>query len=244
MNILFTHLGTPSECLIATSLLKGVVSSFQNSKVHVIVQDERCVDLFKFNERVRGVYNSNYLPEWLASTDFDVLLNLHPAFTKEDSDLFRIKEKRGFWFCPEHQFFQDVIYGGKKASISLFQAYYRLAGMKWRGQGYDLSYRPQTRSNKTKTGLAVANMNLKRYVVNHLKLDQTRLWTIPLRENVFKRLDELNRCGSIVTDDFFTMNLALFLRKKVHFLKTVPYPMKLEFFGRGQVYEVPNNIVL
>lgn len=244
MNILIAHLGSPSECFISTSILKGLPAG-RNSEVDILVNDDRCAAIFEYNKKVRQVFTlDSYADLEGDSHKYDLLINLHPSFTADDSCFFPAVNKLGFWFSPEHDYFYDIFLGKKKTSISLFQMYFKLAGLKWKGQKYDFVYFPQTRSKRTRTGIALANNNLERYIEHNLKLDQSKLWHIPLKDSVFRRLDEINTCSAIITDDFFTANLAIFLGKKVHFLKTVNYNMKMEFFGKGQTYEVPNNILL
>ena len=60
---------------------------------------------------------------------------------------------------------------------------------------------------------------------------------------MFRKMDELNKCGKIITDDFATLNASLFLRKESHFLKAVPHNMKIEMFGSGNIYNIPRGIV-
>ena len=115
--------------------------------------------------------------------------------------------------------------------------------MKWKGQGYDFDYYPKSRCKKNRTGLAVANANLRSFIIDKLSLDESKLWVIPYRKNIFKKIDEVNRCKRIVTDGFFTMNVASYLKKNIYFLKTVPYTTRIEIFGNGYIYNVPSNII-
>ena len=58
------------------------------------------------------------------------------------------------------------------------------------------------------------------------------------------RMDEVNRCKDIITDDILTMNMAIYLRKRIYFLETAPVNLKLEFFGsKHTVIDVPYNFL-
>ena len=48
----------------------------------------------------------------------------------------------------------------------------------------------------------------REYITNELKLEQSRLWNVPYRKNIYKQFDEVNRCTNIVTDDLFIMNIS------------------------------------
>ena len=69
-----------------------------------------------------------------------------------------------------------------------------------------------------------------------------RIWHIPYKKNIFKYMDQINKCHKIITDDFTTFHLAMTLRKYVYFLRTSPLNMKLELFGNGEIYKVPNRV--
>ena len=116
-------------------------------------------------------------------------------------------------------------------------------GMEWHGEGYDIKYYPQSKTKKNKIGIAVANANLRNYITKKQKIDNKRLWHIPYKKNLLKRLDEVNRCNEIITDDFLTFNLVVYLRKYVYFLQTIPYMFKLEYFGKGKIINVPQEII-
>ena len=82
-------------------------------------------------------------------------------------------------------------------------------------------------------------LNLRNYILEELKLDNSKVWNIPYKKNIFKKMDEINKCKRIITDDITMFHLAVNLRKYVYFLKTFPINFKLELFGRGEIYEVP-----
>ena len=125
----------------------------------------------------------------------------------------------------------------------LFQLYYKLAGLKWKGEGYDIGYYPKTRTKKNRAGIAVANSNLRSYILNELKLDNSSVWNLPRKKNILRKMDEINKCKRIITDDIIIFHLALSLRKYVHFLKTFPLNFNLELFKSGEIYDVPLSTI-
>jgi hypothetical protein len=116
-----------------------------------------------------------------------------------------------------------------------------MCNLTWRGEGYDLSYYPKNRNKDFKTGIAIKEINLRQYVKNNLKLKLSEMCTIPMRENILKKIDEINRCSNIVTDDLFVVHAGIALRKNVEFLDINGLSPKFEFFGRGNCYRIVNN---
>jgi hypothetical protein len=121
--------------------------------------------------------------------------------------------------------------------------YFMLAGLKWHGEGYDFHYYPKSKAKKDTSGISVVNNNLKHYILGKLKLNLSEVCNLPHKKNLYNKIDELNKCQNIITDDFFTLNLALFLRKNVYFLETIPFNFPLELFGIGKVFKIPKKFV-
>ncbi|HUS49053.1 MAG TPA: hypothetical protein VMZ91_02755, partial [Candidatus Paceibacterota bacterium] len=69
------------------------------------------------------------------------------------------------------------------------------------------------------------------------------IWHIPYKKNIFKKIDEINRCKEVVTDDMTTFHLSMAMKKYVYFLRSFPSNIKMEFFGSGQIFDVPLNII-
>ena len=78
---------------------------------------------------------------------------------------------------------------------------------------------------------------------NQLVIDKKKIWYIPYKKNIFKRMDEINRCKEIITDDLITFHLAMSMRKYVYYLETFPLTTRLELFGNGEICKVPMNII-
>ena len=88
-------------------------------------------------------------------------------------------------------------------------------------------------------GIAIANANLRNFVNDRLDLKASKLWIIPYKKNIVRRMDEINRCKRVITDDLFTSQIAIALKKFVYFLQIVPLAFNIEMFGSGKVYPVP-----
>jgi hypothetical protein len=186
------------------------------------------------SEIVQGLIKNNKLQIITSQEIYDVLFNLSSDRAALD---VTAKEKHGLLIDDEK--YHQILYGDEVTNMNLFQIYYRLIGSSWRGQGYDLQYRPRTKSRKSRIGLAVANPNLRYFINDNLNLELSKLWVIPFKNNIYRKMDEINKCKTIVTDDFITMHLALYLRKYVHFLRTIPANFNVEMFGSGYCYDVP-----
>ena len=243
-KILLINLEPVSGCLVSTSILKGLKNKHKNVSVTVIVNnDENCQKVFKYNPMVDKVYTIedffSKLPYNLLREKIDHVINL--SFDNTLAKLFEGNSKKitGFRYTDTDDKIYETLYKYNKTPKNIFQLYFSLADLKWRGEGYDLFYHPKTKQRKNSVGLAIVNKNLNSYVGEHLYTKQEKLSTIPFKANVFKRIDETNKHNKIITDDFLFMNIACYLRKEIFFLKTVPYNYQLEFFGKGNIIEVP-----
>lgn len=233
MKILIIHLGNQCECFISTSVIKGILK-ICSADIFVLTKN---LSIFKHNKNIKQVYLFDDI-DVLLNKNFDILINLHPDFKDERINAYK---KIGFNYSDDNIF--DVLYGNGKTKSNIFQMYYRLCGLTWKGEGYDFNYYPKNRMKEEKTGVSVSNVKLRNFVVDKLKLEESRLWNIPFKFNIFKQLDEINRCKRIITDDFYILNLATFLRKDIFFLQTINYNFKIETFGCAKIYKVPDNIL-
>jgi len=233
MEILVIHLGSQRECFVSTCILRAL----KNTKIDYVVRNERTRSVFKYNKKVRNVYTKHKFKK--IDKIYDTLIYLDP----EQLPNAKANKKMGFGYNKDSEKFYDAIFGNKKINKNAFQIYFNLANMKWHGESYDLYYKPRTKTKKHRTGLSLSNITLKRYIVKKMKLDESNLWQVPYRENIFKKIDELNRCNNVITDDLFTMHLSVFLRKFVFFLKTLPQTTNIELFNKGSVFSVPLNLI-
>ena len=248
MNILVSHSGTPAENAVASSILKGMTKVVSgDTQVTWVVSDRNCLSLFRYNTRCVPVFYQDLMP---INHHYDVLINLHPICVVPEMTGISFDEAIGFGYDKTLDIFLDVLYGQTPSKLSLFQIYFKASGMTWRGEGCDIGYYPKSRTNRKKVGLAIANANLRNYVSDRLNLDKISnfkgmtLWHVPYKKNILKRMNEINKCKEIITDDFLTLNLALYLRKHVYFLETISLNTRIEFFGFGRVFQVPTAVLI
>lgn len=241
MKILITNLGTTVDNIASSSVLKRLKRRMESTEITWCVRKKDDKNIFKHNKSIDTVMSL----EELINLDktFDLLINLNPFLPHKICNRIDIVDTLGFGFNEEIIPFEAVVNGEMpNDNMNIFQMYYTLAGMTWKGEGYDIGYYPRSKSKKNRAGIAVAHANLRNYLTDELELDSMKLWHIPYKKNIFKRMDEINKCAKIVTDDMLTLHLALALRKYVYFLKTTPTNTKIEFFGNGEFYEVPKKV--
>jgi len=241
MNILVICLGKPSDCFLASSTIKGLSKEYVNSAIYCLTSCQESNQIFSFCKGVRNSYVLEKASDEFFKKEFDKIINLSVFYDAKDEQY--LKGKIDAKFIEPTSDMYKVLSGETKTNKNIFQVYYNMAGLKWMGEGFDIKYYPKNKCNNNRTGVSIANVNLRTYIIDKLNLDHSKIWYIPFRRNIFKRIDEANRCRQIVTDDFMMLNIAISLRKEVHFLKTIDYPTKIEMFGSGMVYNVPVNIL-
>lgn len=241
MKILITNLGTVADNITSSSVLKRLKRRLEATDITWCVKTKADKNTFKYNKTINKIISLEELIN-LEET-FDLLINLDPFLPHKICNKVKIIDTLGFGFNEEISSFESVIDGDKQMKgMNVFQMYYKLAGMTWKGEGYDIGYYPRSKSKKNRVGVAVANANLRNYLTDEIKLGSMKLWHIPYKKNVFKKMDEINKCSNIITDDVLTLHLSLALRKYVYFLKTTPINTRIEFFGNGEIYEVPKRV--
>jgi hypothetical protein len=247
MEILISHLGDINECFVATGLIKTLFKKYKTKKnpsIYLIVKNKENRTLFVHNEKVKNIYTIKSVPEEFMLKNFDIYINLFPNDIQREGYPVIAKEKLGFNYSGKADDIAEQLYS-KNGFVkkNLFQIYHALANLPWKGGGFDLPYYPKSKSKATRTGVAISNIKLRNYTIDHLSLDKTKIWFIPFKKDFFKRADNVNKCKYIITDDLLTANIAACLRKKIFFLKTLHYPFKLELFKDSTIFEVPDNIL-
>jgi len=246
MNILLVHLGTPCECFIASSVIKGLKKRYAKQHplhIHVLVGNKDSLSVLRYNNHIRMIYPINKVPSEFKKKQFDLLINLHPKFTEKEYFEINAEEKLGFNYTEEGDITQLHMYEFKKTTKNIFQMYYILAGLRWKGEGYSVFYNPKKKHKRHITGLYIINKNLLDFVKDRLQLDLSVVKDIQPHKSVFKKLDEVNKCENVITDDAFTMHQSLFLRKSVCFLETIDYNYPIELFSSGKIFKIPKNII-
>lgn len=245
MHFLVLHHGEPWQAVASTSLIRGLKRTEASCQITWATSPEN-YPLFQYNERLTDVC-VGYSP---LKGSFDVAINLIPSVSSGEmlaktdavSKLGFIEAKgKVTTIHPENDDILRVFLGERSTTKHILQMYYRLAGMRWRGEGYDLAYFPRNKMKRRKTGIAVGDNELRAFVKENLKLDFSDLWHVPLRENLLKRIDEINRVKHLITDDLFCAHVGIATRKHVEFLDTKNLNMGIEFFNKGHHHRIDND---
>jgi len=243
MDIAIVHVGNLSECLTATSLTTGLLQKYNDAKISWVVKDADAKNIFKYNKKIYKVFS---LAEFYLDLPkkYDILFNLTNKIQFFPDNLFKINKIMGSGTDEKiyDVAINDILSGNKKINKSLFQIYYKMCGMSWAGEGYDICYCPKNKQKKGTIGLSLGDVRLRDYVLNNLKMPYMKKWYIPNKKNILKKYEEINRCKHIITDDYLTLNIALSLKKYVYFTQTVPCNYGIEMFGSGEIFNVPKEI--
>lgn len=242
MEIAIAHLGNMSQILPSTSVIRGIKKYDISTRITWVVNTRDMTYINKYNKDIyRTIDIDTFLSE---NKNYDLLINLYPDFPMDRHVNFKIRNAMGFCFYSHFDKFKKVFLENKKIfDMNLFQLYFTLIGMTWKGEGYDIKYTPKNKAKANRIGVSVANANIRNYILDNLKFDKKKMWYIPYKKNIFKRMDEINRCKRIITDDLVTFHLAMSMRKYVYYLETFPLSTKLELFGKGEICKVPMNII-
>ena len=239
MKICVIHLDDLSSCIVATSINKALRSKYKDAEIVWITNNDISKQILRYSKLINNTLDPKDIN---SSIECDILINLSPSFHPSDP-LIAAKETVGFGFDSRSSEFYGILFNSKKTEMSEFQVYYRLAGLKWKGEGYGLHYYPKTRERKNRAGIAISHPKLRDYVEKNLDLNGFKVVSLPYRHNIFKRMDEINSCEHIITEDKLTMHLSIYLRKYVHMLQIYEHSTRLEFFGNGRSYNVPTRFI-
>jgi len=224
MKIVLIHNGTDYEALLLTSLAIGLKKKYANAKILWAGRPEY-FPLVKFNKRVKKCLNINNVYDLASLTHFyksDVCINPYPdKIAIKFTEICAAEKYYGFTKdgAIDHnaELFKNVIYGDLTTNKTVLDLYYGLVDMKWRGEGYGLSYYPRHKQSKD-VGI---------YMQNHPDIEGDH---IKMPSNLFAKFDILNEYQHVVTDDMFALHASLALRKKATFYGSLPY--SLNFGGQ------------
>ncbi len=244
MKLVLVHDGPREHALAITSVFKPLQRQYPEASIHVITSPDKEI----FYRFLPGV-NVSLFPtdDAYRLKDVDLLID-YGGSDRALAAGVGIQPKKYLGLCPALDGNFDVdafmgLYTGHETKRNIFQVVFAIAGLKWRGEGYSFSYHTRTRAKKDRCGLAVKDAAVRQYLRENLVTpDDDRLWHIPIRQNVFRQFDEVNKCENVVTDDPFVMHVAVSLRKRVEFLLYEKPNIRPEFFGSGCVHLVPENI--
>jgi hypothetical protein len=244
LKILICNFGSITDNIVSTCILKKIQKKGTDLDITwgTFYKDEKYI--FKYNKNITQVLSFDSLGK--KDMFFDLLINLHPSLVKEELDNITVKDAIGFNFDERLDKWKNIFRGDnieQKYDTSLLKIYSRCLGSSWSGEGYDIGYYPRSKSKKNRVGVAVSNSNLKTYIHDKLDVEESRIWRIPYKKNIFKKMDEINKCDKIITDDQLTFHLSMYLKKYVYFLETIPLNVNLETFGRGEIHRVPLSMV-
>lgn len=241
-KIVIIHLGDIANCFIASSLNRGLFNKYGNdTQITWVVKNNDTKKIFKYNSKVKCILFSDFVTS--LPKKYNILINLDYDFNGLSDELLHADVKYGCGFKNDNEDYRKALSGDCVIEESLFDVYYKLANLSWRGEGYDFKYYPRNKTKEKRLGFVISNYRLKEYLDKNFIIPFMQKWQVPYKKNIFKKLDEINRCSRIVTDDFLSMQLALYLRKYVYFLNYIDYNLKIELFNNGQIINVPKNIV-
>lgn len=246
MKIAILNFEQPWHVLVSTSLIKGLIRSYKDSTIDLFI-DHESLPIVQYNTKV------NVFSGYIQNVDqsFDLAINMTP---KIDACNFLANlpatSKKGFiekngdikFIDKNAEEYYSILYQKDKSEKHIFQIIYKLCGLTWKGEGYDLAYFPKNKTSKRKTGVAIAHEGLRQFIRENLSLQMTEMCHVPMKKDLFKRMDEINRCMYILTDDLFTVHASIALRKNVEFLDIDGLNTKLEFFGKGNHYRISDGI--
>lgn len=246
IEIVIFHFGQKDYEVFASScLFKGLHNKYgEDANITLVLENDKKKDIFRYNKSLTHCFL--YDEFWKEQKEYDLLINLSSRINQKQIFFTKAKNKIGFYSdhdIKNMDFYYEVENGIRKLNMTLLQFYYKLAGMTWHGQGYDIGYYPKTKSKENRCGLALLNLNLKHYVLENFNIEFYKPWHVPYRKNVFKKMDEINKSSTIVTDDMLTLHCSIALRKYVYYLQSLPINMNIEFFKMGEIFKVPLEII-
>jgi len=242
MQALIISNGKPWEAVASSSLIKRFRREHKEINIILVTKPEyRC--MFKYNKNIDDIFDA----QTSLHQNFDIAINVTPD--DESGNILKTvssKNKYGFLSSTSSankgaEDVLEILLGNKVTKKNYFQLIIRAADIIWKGDGYDLSYYPKSKMRKRKTGIAVKDDRLRKFVKDNLVLNCSELWHIPIRKDLLKRLDEINRVRHIITDDLFFVHAGIAMKKHVEFLDIDNLNMSIEFFGKGHHHAVKND---
>jgi len=222
MRAILIHDGTEHEALLLASLAIGLQKKYVNIKI-LWAGHKEIFQLIKFNPRIQTCFDLTKIYDLASLTGFyecDVCINPYPTnLALRLVEICGAKQFLGFTkngpVDHNAELFQSVLYDTLTTNITALEMYYKLANMKWTGEGYGLGYYPRKKQTK-ETGL-------------HLQKPDMAGETIQMPSNILHKFDAINEYKNVITDDLFTTHAALALRKQATYHGKLQY--ELNFGG-------------
>lgn len=224
-KILIVQHGNEAEVFPLLSLVIGLKKAHPTASI-IWAGDPLLSDLVRYNKRIKRFIDieREFTMQTLQIV-FEAEICVNPSNTTSSRRFTsNASAKQIFGFgkdgavSRQAEFFGNVLSGKTATNKTSLQLYYDLVGLRWQGEGYGLSYYPQTKQT----------MECGAYLDGDLPDDCPR---IKMPSKVLFRLDVLNKYASIYTDDVFTAHASIALRKQCYFTEKLPY--QIEFFGKG-----------
>lgn len=228
MKIILVQSGPDYEVLILGSLLIGLQKKYQGAEI-VWAGLPQFFELVRYNKRIKKCVDITQDLSFSSLNQLygaDVCINTSNA-KKARQFTSSIPAKQRFGFMKDGpvdrhaEFFIKVMTNEISTRKNILDLYFSLAGLKWAGEGYGLSYYPRKKKEKA-TGIYL-----------DMEVEVEDAVPIQLPHKLLPRFDAINQYETIHTDDLFVAHSGIALRKYVHFYcKSLPY--EIEFFKKGR----------
>jgi len=221
MDILISFDDTKKFCMLISSVIKPLRNKIPNATIEVVSGCDFCRKLLSHIPGITNVTDQVSLGEYDSVYCFDDRIsNLVKYKSIQCKKYIGYKiENNIIGFCGDmlDEFFKCYCLKSS-CSSNVLNSFFNVFDIKWNREGFDVCYKPKSRSNDSRDGVAISNGNLRSFVKNNLFNNGEKLWHVPIRQDPLKCIDEVNKCSNIVTDNIFYAFIGSFLRKKIIFL--------------------------
>lgn len=227
-KIIIIQSGDEAEIFPLMSLVIGLKKAHPESQI-IWAGERDLADLVRYNKRIKRFLD--------ISQDFsmdtlqivfgaEICVNTSTdSRAKQFASTVNAKNCIGFdkngATSRQAEFFGNIMSHKISTKKTALQLYYDLVGLRWRGEGYGLSYYPKVRQTE-RCGAFLTDQDMT-YDCDSIKMPS----------KILHRLDTLNKYSEIITDDLFVAHASIALRKQCRLIADLPYQM--EFFGRGSL---------
>ena len=213
--------------MVLGSLLIGLHKKYPGCQV-IWAGNPNLFELMKYNRRVKRCVDINQELTFSGlSAFYNTDLCINPSNTKVAKRFVAsVSSKQHLGFTKKgatdrnSEFFGRVMSGDVTTHKTILDLYFSLAGLKWTGEGYGLSYYPCKRQEKGDGTYLSQDVEVKGSS------------PIKLPRQLLAKFDTINQFREIHTDDLFVAHAGIALRKTIHFYADLPY--ELEFFKKGR----------
>ena len=241
MRIAVLNYEDPWLVIVSTSLIRGLQRVYPDCKIVFFLKQETEI-LLRYNKDIELI--NGYT---IDDMHFDKVINLSPSLEASNlcSNLIA-DQKYGFIdhnsnvYCinKNAEEYYNSVFCNNRTNKCILQLLFRLANLRWRGEGYKFSYYPKNKTNRANTGVAIQSERLREFLKSNLQLSLSDVKYLSNKNNLLKKIDEINRCKNIITDDLFILHVAISLRKNVQFLDNKGLGYNIEFFGSGNHHRI------